>query len=227
MGAEEQLEPAVSTAIAEVLAALAYGEALGARRAREAVALAPDPRAGAEQSHVADREQQNCDLIRARLEEVGEDALIDLFRPNFDLFFAHTEPTDWLEAQAFHYVGDAIVADFAEVLVPVVDRVTGELIRLALGDRDHQEQFALDELTRILREDPSAGVRITTYARRVIGEAITQTGRALEATRGIRALLGGEENQKQVVLSLLERHRQRLDRLGIESIDGQDDEDDE
>lgn len=227
MGAEEQLEPILSTAIAEVLAALAYGEALGARRARESVALAPDPRAGAEQSHVADREQQNCDLIRARLEEVGEDALVELFRPNFDLFFAHTEPSDWLEAQTFHYVGDAIVADFAEVLVPVVDRVTGELIRRALGDRDHQEQFALDELTRILREDSTAGERITAYARRVIGEAITQTGRALEATRGIRSLLGGEENQKQVVLSLLERHRQRMDRLGIESVDGQDDEDEE
>lgn len=224
MGAEEQLEPTLLTAVAEVLAALAYGEALGARRARESVALAPDPRAGAEQSHVADREQQNCDLIRARLEEVGEDALVELFRPNFDLFFAHTEPSDWLEAQTFHYVGDAIVADFAEVLVPIVDRVTGELIRRALGDRDHQEQFALDELTRILREDPTAGERITAYARRVIGEAITQTGRALEATRGIRALLGGEENQKQVVLSLLERHRQRMDRLGIESVDGQDDE---
>lgn len=208
-----------ATAVAEILAALAYGETRGARRARESVALAPDPRAREAQGHIAEREEQNCDLIRARLAELGRAELMERFRPFFDAFFDHTEPTDWLEAQAFHYMGDAIVSDFAEVLAPLVDRVSGEVVRHTLGDREDAEGFALDELMRALRDHAEADERVRHYARRIIGEAITQTGRALEAGAGIRALLGGKENEKQVVISLLERHRQRLDRLGIEPVE--------
>jgi tRNA-(MS[2]IO[6]A)-hydroxylase MiaE-like protein len=207
------------TILAEVLAALAYGERRGAARARESVRLAPDGRARSEQQRVADLEQQNCDLIEARLRELGDESLTELFRPYFDQFFDATEPTDWTEAQTFHYVGDALVSDFADVLIPLVDRVTAEIIRRALGDRAHQETFALDELTRILDNNPSTSERIRRYSQRIVGEAFTQTARALEATRGLRQLLGGDDAGKRLVLTLLSRHRERLDRLGIEEID--------
>ena len=133
--------------LAEVLAALAYGERRGATRAQDTVRLAPDARARSEQQGVADRERENCDLIEARLKELGEEALMERFRPFFDAFFEHTEPSDWIEAQTFDYVSDALVSDFADVLVPLMDRVSGELVRRALGDRESQEGFALDELT--------------------------------------------------------------------------------
>jgi tRNA-(MS[2]IO[6]A)-hydroxylase (MiaE)-like len=207
-----------SIAIAEVLAALAYGERRGAQRAREAIGLAPDGRSRSTQEHVASRERDNWELVEARLRELGEEALTERFAAYFDAFFEHTEPEDWLEAQTFHYVGDAMVSDFADALIPLVDRVSGEIIRRALGDRDDQETFALDELTRAMREDPEAKERIRAYAQRVIGEAFTQTARAMEGTEGLRALVGGNEGGKRLVLSLLERHRQRLDRLGIEEV---------
>jgi hypothetical protein len=35
----------------------------------------------------------------------------------------------------------------------------------------------------------------------------------------MKTLLGGHEAGKRFVLTLLERHRQRLDRLGIEAVD--------
>ena len=205
--------------VAEVLAALAYGEECGARRAQESVALAPNGRSRTEQQHVADRERKNWELIEARLREIGEQRLTELFRPFFDAFFEHTQPRDWVEAQAFHYVGDALVSDFADVLIPLLDPVSGEVVRRALGDREGQETFALDELTRAIDEDPKAKERIRRYAQRIVGEAFTQTARALGATEGLRALLGGEEAGKRFVLSLLDGHRQRLDRLGIEPVD--------
>jgi hypothetical protein len=220
-----QLEPSPSgqavdrTMVAEVLAALAYGERCGARRAKDVVKLAPDGRSRTEQEHVASREWDNYQLVEARLEELGEEALAERFGPFFDAFFEHTEPQDWVEAQTFHYVGDALVSDFADVLVPVVDRVSAEIIRRALGDREGQETFALDELTRAMRENPDLTERIRSYSQRIVGEAFTQTGRALEASEGLRTLLGGEEGGKRFVLSLLDRHRQRLDRLGIEPVD--------
>jgi tRNA-(MS[2]IO[6]A)-hydroxylase (MiaE)-like len=205
--------------VAEVLAALAYGEELGAARARAAVELAADARSRGEQAHIAARESENHELIRARLVEIGEERLMERFRPYFDAFFEHTEPVDWVEAQTFHYVGDALVSDFADVLVPLMDRVSGEVVRRALGDREAQEGFALDELTRALEVDPGDATRIRVYAQRIIGEGVTQTARALEATEGLRALLGGGDAGKRLVLSLLERHRLRLDRLGIERVE--------
>ena len=70
-----------------------------------------------------------------------------------------------------------------------------------------------------LESDRARGEGIADYARRVIGEALTQTGRALEATEGLRTLLGGSEAGKRFVLSLLDRHRHRMDRLGIEPVE--------
>src|SRR5205823_3337859 len=176
-------------------------------------------RSRTEQQHVADRERQNWELIEARVHELDGERFIGLFGPYFDAFFDRTVPADWIEAQTFHYVGDALVSDFADVLVPLMDRVSAEIVRRALGDREGQETFALDELTRALDEDPALAERIRLYAQRVVGEAFTQTARAMEATEGLRTLLGGDEGGKYLVLLLLDRHRQRLDRLGIEPVE--------
>ena len=206
---------------AELLAALAYGEQLGAERAQRSVDLAPDARAGREQQHIADLERRNWELVDARLHELKGEAYIDPVKPFFDAFFAQTEPADWVEAQTFHYVGDALVSDFADELVPLLDRVSGEVIRRALRDREDQEGFALDELKRVLADDPRLAERIADYARRIAGEALTQTSRALEATEGLRSLLGGSQAGKRFVLTLLDGHRQRLDRLGVEPIESE------
>jgi hypothetical protein len=64
-----------------------------------------------------------------------------------------------------------------------------------------------------------ANERIRLYSQRIVGEAFTQTARALEATEGLRTLLGGDEAGKRFILSLLDRHRQRLDRLGIDPVE--------
>ena len=93
------------------------------------------------------------------------------------------------------------------------------MIRRALRDREAQETFALDELSGRLRDDPVDAERIADYSRRIVGEALTQTSRALEATEGLRTLLGGSEAGKRFILTLLDRHRQRLDRLGVEPVD--------
>lgn len=205
--------------VAEVLAALAYGERRASERAARAVDLAPDGRRRTEQQHVADRERRNWELVEARLRELTDQELTASFTQYFDAFFSRTEPRDWVEAQTFHYVGDALVSDFTDILVPLLDPVSAEIVRRALGDREGQETFALDELTRAMADDSSASERIRRYTQRVIGEAFTQTARALERADGLRLLLGGEEGGKRFILGLLDRHRHRIDRLGIERVD--------
>lgn len=208
------------TPVAEILAALAYGERRASERALTNVALAPDGRTRSAQSGIADRERRNCDLIEARLGELADPRLEERFRPFFDDFFARTEPADWLEAQTWHYVGDAMVSDFADALKPLLDPVSAEVIARALGDREDQESFALDELSRLMDGDPGTRDRVAAYSRRIAGEALTHTRRALQETRVLSALMGGaEELEKRMVLDILENHRARLDRLGIEPVE--------
>jgi tRNA-(MS[2]IO[6]A)-hydroxylase MiaE-like protein len=206
-------------ATAELLAALAYGERSAAQRARDNVRFAPDSRRAEAQRGIADREERNCRLIEARLAELGSADLTRRFEPFFDAFFAHTEPTDWVEAQAFHYVGDALVSDFADTLVELVDPVSAEIVRHTLGEREDQEAFALEELTRALEDEPGAAERVAAYSRRIVGEGLTQTARALDQSTLLRELLGRGATEKRLVLDLLDHHRARLDRLGIERVE--------
>lgn len=210
---------AVNEAVGDLLAALSYGERAALGRAEANANLAPDDRTRKQQQHVVARERENAALLEARARELGSPEREATFAPFFDAFFEDTEPRDWLEAQAWHYVGDALVGDFGDVLLPALDRVSAEVVRRALLDRDEQESYALDELTRLLEEDPRRRDRVAAYARRIIGEGITQARRALVATGTIRSLLGGEEGEKRLILDLWERLRVRLDRLGIEPVD--------
>jgi hypothetical protein len=208
----------VPRAAAQLVAALAYGERVAQRRAQEGIALASDGRRRKHQEHVAGKEGRSADLLEARAEELGSLEAQAAFRPFFDAFFEHTVPSDWLELQVFHYVGDAMVRDFAEVLMPLLDPVSAEVVRRTT-ERDEEEAFSLDEVTTGLDEDPGAADRVAAYARRVIGEALTQTRRAATQTQALRELLGGPHAEKRLILDLLDRHRRRLDRLGIEPVE--------
>lgn len=214
-------------ATALLLAALACGERLGAKRARENSELAPDGRSRAEQGHVAEREERNVELVSARLAEIGSLDLSARFLPYFEAFHAHTVPSDWVEAQTFHYVGDALVSEFGEELAGRLDAVSAEVVKKTMGEREDLETFALDELKRAMDSDPSAKERIAAYSRRISGEAFTQTKKALESSAALKELLGGEEGEKRLLLQLLESHRVRLDRLGIDLMESDDDEDDD
>ncbi len=205
--------------MAEVLAALAVGERLAHERAQNSVSLAPDQRRRDVQQHVATREGENASLMEARVRELGADHHRERFEPFFREFFEHTVPGDWLEAQTFQYVGDALVKDLTDALAPAMDPVSAEVVRRSLAERDEQDAFALDEINTGINDDPAAPDRIGEYARRVIGEALTKTRRALDESDAVRTLLGGEEGEKHLLLDLLDRHRRRLDRLGIELVD--------
>lgn len=208
------------TPVAEILAALAYGERRAAERAHANIALAPDGRRRVAQESVAARERRNFELVDARLRELADPELEERFQPYFDAFFDRTDPQDWAEAMTWHYVGDAWVSHFTDVLTPFLDTVSAEVVRGSIGDREAQESFALEELSRMMEEDPAVRSRIAAYARRIVGEALTHTRRALAATRVLAALMGGhDELEKRLVLDILEGHRRRFDRLGIEPVE--------
>lgn len=211
-------------AVAQLLAALVCGERLAVQRAHQDVALAPDERSRRQQEDIARQEEANLALVSARLDEMGGMGFTERFQPFFEAFHAACEPSTWIESQTLHYAGDALVSEFAEFLAGRLDPVSAEVVHAALSEREDQEQFALTELQRAMQDDPSQRAAIASYARRISGEALTQTKRALDAAQALRDLLGGFQGEKELLLDLLERHRARLDRLGIDLLD--DDEDD-
>lgn len=211
-------------AVAQLLAALVCGERQAVRRAHDDVALAPDERSRMQQQAIASQEEENLALVTARLHELGGEGLIERFQPFFDAFHAACAPTDWVEAQTLHYAGDALVSEFAEFLAGKLDPVSAGVVHATLSERDDQEAFALTELQRAMEADPAVRGRIAVYSRRISGEALTQTKRALDAASALRELLGGFSGEKELLLDLLERHRARLDRLGIDLLDEDDDE---
>ncbi len=211
-------------AVALLLAALTCGERFAARRARDNVGLAPDDATRKEQEHIAEHEERSYELVSARLAEVGDRTLTERFQPFFQSFHDRCAPSDWVEAQAFHYIGDALVSEFGDALAGKLDPVSAEVVTRSLGGREAQEAFSLNELQRAIELDPDARPRIADYARRISGEALTQTSRALEAAAALRDLLGGVAGEKAILLDLLEAHRVRLDRLGIDLVEMDDDD---
>ena len=212
-------------ATALLLAALVCGERLAVMRAHDDVALAPDERSRRQQEDIARNEEQNFALVAARLEEVDAPELAERFLPFFEAFHRACAPSTWIEAQTLHYTGDALVSEFAEFLAGKLDPVSAGVVHTTLGEREDQEAFALTELQRAMDADPTARAAIASYARRISGEALTQTKRAVDSAQALRDMLGGFQGEKELLLDLLERHRARLDRLGIDLLD--DDEDDE
>ena len=97
--------------------------------------------------------------------------------------------------------------------------VSAEIVRHTLGEREDQEAFALEELTRALEEDPRVAERVAAYSRKIVGEGLTQTARALGESALLRELLAAAEGERRWVLDLLDGHRARLDRLGIERVE--------
>src|SRR2546423_11613861 len=75
------------TAVAELLAALSYGEKVAAERARDNARFGPDSRTRDTQRSIADREGRNARLIEARMRQGGSAALTTRFAPFFDAFY--------------------------------------------------------------------------------------------------------------------------------------------
>src|SRR2546421_10991937 len=92
-------------AVARLLAALTYGERCAAIRARDNVRFAPDGRAVEEQTRVAEREEDNCALMEARLVEIGSLQDRERVRPVFDAVFVRTLPADRRGGPTRHSVG--------------------------------------------------------------------------------------------------------------------------
>jgi hypothetical protein len=208
-------------AVARLVGALSYGLLRSFEVTARATARAPAVALADRQAGFAVDEFNRYRVLRARLDELtgDPDTAMRPFRPPLDAFYDHASAGGWLEAQAFHFIGDTVTADFAEMIAPHVDAETADVLRRALTGRTAQQAFAIEQIGQAMEtEHDAARERIARYAGTIVSQGLNRLREALEANDALQVILG-DGGVKDVVLEVLGRHRERLERIGIETLD--------
>jgi hypothetical protein len=133
-------------------------------------------------------------------------------------YHALTEPSTWLEGVVKAYVGDGIAADFYREVAAFVDESTRQLIDDVLTDAG-RAAFAVREVSAALVADPRQSGRLALWARRLVGEAISQTQHVLADRDALMVLFvegaGDLSGVARLITRITERHEQRMTTLGL------------
>lgn len=208
--------------VAELLGAICYALLHSFGIAARGAAFAPSAALADQQARFALDEFRRYEVLRGRLDAMvpDPDTAIDSLRGTMDAFYETAQAPGWVEAQVFFYVGATITTDFAELLGHRVDAETAAAVSQALTGRVAQQAFALEQIEAALSGDAGeARARIGSFVRTMVASALNRFRDALLASRSVEQVLGGPEGAKEVVLELLGRHRERLERIGLETVD--------
>jgi hypothetical protein len=207
-------------AVVDLLAVLAYGELTAFGRLAEDAKLAPTLTGRAALSGMAAAEIGHYERLRARLAELGADAETAMapFVDVFDTFHARTRPRTWLEGLVKAYVGDGIAADFYREVAEFLDAPTRGLVLEVLADTGHAD-FAVREVRAAVAADPALTGRLSLWARRLVGEALSQAQRVAAERDALAMLLVGGTGDLAGVAALLKRitsaHTARMHTIGL------------
>jgi glycine cleavage system pyridoxal-binding protein P len=212
--------PAPDPALVDLLGALAYGELSAFDRLADDARMAPSLAGRTEMSAMAAREMEHYSQLAARLTELGVSPIeaMDPFVAALETYHSLTEPSTWLESVVKAYVGDGMAADFYREVAEFVDPPTRALIHRVLADGGRAE-FAAREVRAALAEQPSLSGRLALWARRLVGEAISQTQHVLADRDPLMLLLMQGTGDLAAVAALIgritQRHDERMAYLGL------------
>jgi len=213
--------PGEAEAVARIVGALGYALLRVFQLSAQASASAPTLALRERQAAFAVEEFERYQVLRRRLGALTDDPekAMGQFRVALDAFFDGAPTAAWLDAQVFQYIGDAISTDFADLIAPHLDEKTAAAVREGLSGRAAHEAFALEQIHRAISSDPDAETRVTAVTGAIVGNALGGLREAILTSDALAVVLGGEELVKEVVLELLGRHRERLERLGLDRVD--------
>jgi hypothetical protein len=206
--------------VAELLGLLAYAELVAFDQMAADARLAPDLHRRAVLSEMAAREIDNYSRLADRLGELGVEAQ-DAMTPYVAAlreYHEQTEPKDWLEALAKAYVGDGVADDFYREVAAYLDPADRDLVLEVLHDSRHAD-FAAAEMRAAIAADPKVANRLSMWARRLVGEALSQAQRVAGervALAGLIASGGGDLPDIQALFKrLTTAHTARMTAVGL------------
>ena len=187
-------EPAAlqHTAVVDLLALLAYGELQAFDQMAADARLAPDLHRRAVLSEMAAAEIVNYRRLAGRLADLGADveAAMRPFVGALAEYHDQTAPKDWLEALTKAYVGDGIADDFYREVALRLAAPDRELVLDVLHDTRYAD-FAAEEIRGAIGADPKVANRLSMWARRLVGEGLSQAQRVAAERPSLALLLVG------------------------------------
>lgn len=219
-------DPAYRAAVVDLLGVLAYGELMAFERLAADAALAPTITDESELAAMANAEYRHFVMLRERLAEMGVDPAEAMapFREPLERFHAMTAPSDWLEGLVKAYVGDGIGMDFYREIAGFLDPQTRALVLEVCADLG-QSAFVVDRVRAAIDDDPRVAGRLALWARRLMGEALSQAQHVAAERDALTALfMGGVAGSGmdltaigELLSQLTEEHSRRMQALGLSS----------
>ncbi len=207
-------------AVCDLLALLAYGELQAFDQMAADARLAPDLWRRAVLSEMAAAEIVNYRRLERRLVELGADPE-EAMRPFVSAlaeYHDQTQPKDWLEALANAYVGDGVAYDFYREVATFLGEQDRELVLEVLHDSRYAD-FAAQELREAIAADPKEANRMSMWARRLVGEGLSQAQRVAIEHPALATLIVMGTGDLAGVQALLKRlttaHTTRMATVGL------------
>jgi tRNA-(MS[2]IO[6]A)-hydroxylase (MiaE)-like len=217
-GVSEVSQP--GSAVVELLGMVAYAELLAFDRMAADARLAPDLRRRAVLSEMAAVEIVNYRRLARRLAEHGADpdAAMTPYVAALQQYHELTEPKDWLEALTKAYVWDGIADDFFREVAAFLSPEDRDLVREVLHDSQYND-FAAEEIRAAIAADPKVANRLSMWARRLVGEGLTQAQRMAGERIALTVLIVDGSGDQAGVQALLKRltaaHTARMAAVGL------------
>src|SRR3954465_4395383 len=223
MTAPERSEP---EAVVDLVGLLAYAELTAFDRLVADARLAPSLEDRGALAGMAVAEFGHYQRLRDHLEKdlgvVAAEAMTP-FVAVLDAFHESTAPADWLEGLVKAYVGDGMASDFYREIAQRLQEPTRSLVLDVLADTGHAA-FAVDHVRAAIGSEPSLAGRLALWARRLVGEALTQAYRvAAERESLTRLIVGPDESSSdlaemgRMLARLTENHEARMAALGLQA----------
>lgn len=210
-------------AVIDLLGALAYGELTAFERMATDSRMAPTVTDKAELARMAAAEFAHYEaLVRHLKERVGVDPEVAMapFVEVIDRFHDVTQPNDWLEGLIKAYVGDSLAADFYREVAALLDDETSAIVVEVLSDTGHAE-FVVERVRAAIALDPPLAGRLALWARRLVGEALSQAQHVAAQRDALVDLLAGSTGPMGLAEvmgmfnRLTDRHSERIAALGL------------
>ncbi len=205
--------------INELFALLAYGEVAAFYRLTDEARMAPDLRGRINMARMAAAEMAHYETLRESLESRGVDVLpaMSRYAPTLENYHRLTLPSTWMEALVKTYIGDALAADFYRQIADVLPDEVADVVHQVMAETKHS-QFVVGDVRAAVTASDRQRSRLALWARRLLGEAITQAQYVLADRDELVDLVmakGGLSQINEFFDRLQQTHADRMRELGL------------
>ena len=222
-------QPAVASAsrvspdhpgVNKLFALLAYGEVAAFYRLTDEARMSPSLRGRIAMASMAAAEMGHYEMLRDALAARGVDVeqVMTGYISALENYHRLTTPSTWLEALVKTFIGDALAADFYREIADVLPDEVADVVHGVLSETGHS-QFVVAELRAAVAVSGKQRNRLTLWARRLLGEAITQAQYVLAEHDELADLVvsgtGGLGKITDFFDRLQRTHAERMAELGL------------